>query len=106
MNHEHHALHATFLDLDITVVDDVSEYNIYDKRHNYLFFFISMPDLSGNIPAYLFYCSILFEFLKIAKCIFKFFNFAPKAKLKNDFILKNDESRSPSSNFIKTDKKA
>ena len=39
-----------------------------------------MSDLSGNIPAYVFYGSILSEFLRIAKCTLKFSDSVLKAK--------------------------
>ena len=48
---KHHGLHATFLDQDITVVDGIYEYKLYDKRDNYPFFIVRMPDLSGKIRA-------------------------------------------------------
>ena len=63
---EHHGLHATFFHLDIIVDDAICEYKHYDKRDNYPFVIDRMPDLSGNIPAYvLFYVSVLPEFLRI-----------------------------------------
>ena len=48
-------LNATFLDLDITDVDGIYEFKFCDKRDNYLFFIVRLPDLGGNIPAYVFY---------------------------------------------------
>ena len=52
LKYEHHGLHATILDLDVTI-HSIYKYN-YDKRVNYPFFIDHMPDLSGNIPAYVF----------------------------------------------------
>ena len=41
---------ATFLDQDIQVKDGMFVTKIYDKRDNFKFDIVSMPDLSGNIP--------------------------------------------------------
>ena len=73
-------LNATFLDLDITDVDGIYEFKFCDKRDNYLFFIVRLPDLGGNIPAYVFYDWIPSEFPRIAKCISKFSDFVPKGK--------------------------
>ena len=64
---DHHGLHATFLDLYITVVDGIYEYNLRDKRDSYPFFIFPVPDLSYNIPPYVFHDSILSEFLRMTK---------------------------------------
>ena len=48
-------LNATFLDLDVTDIDGIYEFKFCDKRDNYLFFIVRLPDLGGNIPAYVFY---------------------------------------------------
>ena len=42
LKYEHHGLHATILDLDVTI------HSIYKYNYDY------MPDLSGNISAYVF----------------------------------------------------
>ena len=76
---EHHGLHASFLDLDITVFDRIYEYKLYDKRANYAFF-ARMPDITGNIPAYVFYGLIISEFLRITKCKLKYSDSILKAK--------------------------
>ena len=75
---EHTGSHANFLDLDITIVDGVFEYKLYDKRDDYPFFIIRMPDLRGNIPSYIFYGSILSEVVRIARCTLKYIDFVPK----------------------------
>ena len=59
-----------------------------------------MPDLSGNITAYVFYGSILSEFLKIAKYTLNFF--VPKAK---QLFFQNKKSTSKSSNLTEADLK-
>ena len=39
-----------------------------------------MPDLSGNIPSFIFYGSIMSEFLRIARCTRQIEDFLPRAK--------------------------
>ena len=55
---EHHGMHATFLDLDIKISDGVFVYKLYDKRDDFPFFVVRMPDRSSNIPSYIFYGTI------------------------------------------------
>ena len=50
---ERHGLHTTFLDLDFTV-DGIYELKLHDKRDLCPFFVVFMPDLSSNIPEYVF----------------------------------------------------
>ena len=38
-----------------------------------------MPDLSGNLPSYVFYGSIMSEFLRIARCTLRIEDFIPRA---------------------------
>ena len=42
------------LDVDITIVAGIYKYKFYDKRDKYSFFIVCIPDLSGNISAYVF----------------------------------------------------
>ena len=65
---EHQGTHATFLDLDISLIDGKFIYKEYDKRDSYKFFIIRMPHINSNIPSTIFYGSILSEFLRIARC--------------------------------------
>ena len=39
-----------------------------------------MPDLSGNLPSFIFYGSIMSEFLRIARCTRLISDFLPRAK--------------------------
>ena len=50
---EHHELYASFVYLDITVIDGIYEYKLSDKRDNYSLFICRTQDLSGNILAYI-----------------------------------------------------
>ena len=70
---------ASFLDLDITVADNIYKLEHYEMRENYPFFISHVPDISGSIPACIFYRLILSEFLRISKSTLKFFKFVPKA---------------------------
>ena len=78
---EHQGLHATFLDLDIQIVDGIFVYKLFDKRDEFPFSIVRMPDLSGNLPAFIFYGSIMSEFLRIARCTRLIEDFIPRAKM-------------------------
>ena len=74
---EHQGLHATFLELDIQIVEDLFIYKLFDKRDEFPFSIVRMPDLSGNIPSFIFYGSIMSEFLRIARCTRLISDFLP-----------------------------
>ena len=76
---EHQGNHATFLDLDISVVNNIFVYKLFDKRDDFPFTIVRMPDLSGNIPSYVYYGSIMSEFLRIARCTLLLSDFIPRA---------------------------
>ena len=65
---EHLGNKATFLDLEIEVVDRRFLFKLYDKRDSFNFFIVRMPYLDSNIPPFIFYGSIFSEFLRIARC--------------------------------------
>ena len=76
---EHQGTHATFLDLDINILDGIFVYKLFDKRDGFPFFIVRMPDLSGNIPSHVFYGSIMSEFLRIARCTLLYSDFLSSA---------------------------
>ena len=76
---EHQGSHATFLDLDISIIDGIFVYKLYDKRDNFPFFIVRMPDLSGNIPSHVFCGSVMSEFLRIARSTLYYSDFLPSA---------------------------
>ena len=76
---EHQGNHATFLDLEISIVNNEFIYKLFDKRDDFPFSIVRMPDLSGNIPSYIFYGSIMSEFLRVARCTLLLSDFIPKA---------------------------
>ena len=77
---EHQGPHATFLDLDISLLNHKFIYKLFDKRDAFSFFIVRMPHLSSNIPSAVFYGSTLSEFLRIARCTLHLEDFIPKAK--------------------------
>ena len=77
---EHEGIHATFLELDILVKEDIFVYKLFDKRDDFPFSIVRMPDLTGNIPSSMYYGSIMSEFLRIARCTLLLSDFVPRAK--------------------------
>ena len=77
---EHEGDHATFLELDITIKDGIFVYKLFDKRDNFPFFIVRMPDLAGNIPSHVFYGSFMSEILRIARATLLYEDFISKAK--------------------------
>ena len=76
---EHVGNHATFLELDIEIIDNTFVYKLFDKRDAFPFSIVRMPDLRGNIPSHIFYGSIFSEFLRIARATLRYTDFLPKA---------------------------
>ena len=76
---EHEGSHATFMELDVTIVDEKFVYKLFDKRNEFPFFIVRMPDLTGNIPLHVFYGSVMSEFLRIARCTMLYEDFLPVA---------------------------
>ena len=78
---EHQGTKATFLDLHVQIIDRIYVYKLFDKRDDFPFSIVRMPDLSGNLPAFIFYGSIMSEFLRIARCTRLVEDFIPRAKM-------------------------
>jgi hypothetical protein len=76
---EHQGTHATFLDLDINVVENIFVYKLFDKRDEFPFSIIKMPDRSSNIPRFIFYGTIMSEFIRIARSTLLLNDFLPRA---------------------------
>ena len=76
---EHHGLHATFLDLDISIRENMFVYKLFDKRDKFPFHVVRMPHECSNIPSTIFYGSIFSEFLRIARCTLLFEDLIPRA---------------------------
>ena len=78
---EHSGNHATFLELDITIVDGLFVYKLFDNRNAFHFFIVKMPDVSGNIPFHFYipsYGSIMSEILRIARSTLHYGDFIPR----------------------------
>ena len=80
LKYEHTGNYAIFLELDISIVDGVFVYKLFDKRDAFPFFIVRMPDLGGNIPSHVFYGSVFSEFLRIARATLKYTDFVPRAQ--------------------------
>jgi len=65
---EDHGTHATFLDLDISIENNIFRYKLFDKRDAFPFFIVRMPHKDSNIPSVIFYSSIYSEVLRISRC--------------------------------------
>ena len=58
---EHHGSHASFLDLDITVENNIFRYKLFDKRDAFPFFIVRMPHADSNIPSCIFFMALSFQ---------------------------------------------
>ena len=61
-------LSASFLDIDITIVNDKFSLKLYDKRDDFGFSIVRMPYVSNNMPSTIFYSSFSSELLRVARC--------------------------------------
>ena len=59
--------YASFLDLDITIVNGSFEVCLYDKRDKFPFSVVRMPYASSNMPSMMVYSSVSAEILRIAR---------------------------------------
>ena len=75
------SLAATFLDLDIKVVDNSFVYQLYDKRDDYNFDIVRFPFLSSNMPSRMFYSTISAEILRICRASSEYGLFLGKCKI-------------------------
>ena len=91
---EHNGTHATFLELDISIVDGLFIYKLYDKPDDFPFHIIRMPDKNGNIPLHVFYGSIMSVFLRIARATLLFSDFLPRAKAIFERMIKQGGEKS------------
>ena len=89
---EHKGEHATFLEIDITIKDNIFVYKLFDKRDNFPFFIVRMPDLNGNIPSHVFYGSFLSEILRIARATLLYQDFVSKSRELIDRMLNQGAS--------------
>ena len=90
---EHNGNHATLLDLDITIVDGIFVYKLFDKRDDFPFFITRMPHLCSDIPSYIFYSSFFSEILRISGCTLLFDDFVLKARTLYDRMVSQGGNR-------------
>ena len=77
---EHSGSHASFLNLDITIIEDRFVYKLFDKRDDFPFAIVRMPHIDSNIPESIFYSALVGEFLRIARSTLLLDDFKSKAK--------------------------
>ena len=77
---EHSGGSASFLNLDITISDNIFIYKLFDKRDAFPFSIVRMPHMDSNIPESTFYSALVGEFLRIARSTLLFEDFVGKAK--------------------------
>ena len=71
---------ANFLDMNISIIHNKFDVKLYDKRDNFNFNIVRMPNKSSNIPARMFYNSISAESLRILHVSSTALNFATAIK--------------------------
>ena len=77
---EHSGLHASFLNLDITIREGKFVYKLFDKRDAFPFSIVRMPYTDSNIPDSIFYSALVGEFLRIARSTLMLADFLDKAR--------------------------
>ena len=77
---EHTGQHASFLNLDITMEENIFVYKLYDKRDAFPFTIVRMPEITSNIPQSIFYSAFVGEVLRIARSTLRLLDFLPRAK--------------------------
>ena len=85
---------SNYLDMSITMCNDKFEYELYDKRNDYDFQVISMPNLKSNIPvtaAYSVIYSQVLRYFKATSNIDKLY--VSLGKLKSKMIGQNFKSQ-------------
>lgn len=70
------SMNASFLDLDLSIVNSQFSLKLFDKRDAFPFNIVRMPYISSNIPSTIFFSTITSELLRIAIC----------STGKNDFV--------------------
>ena len=64
---QHQGDHATFLNLDITIMEATFICKLIDKKDSLPFSIVGIPHIESNIPQNIFYSAIKYEFLRIAR---------------------------------------
>ena len=72
---------ANFLDINIEIEEGRFTFKLFDKRDAFPFHIVRMPQYSSNIPKYIFYGSILAEFIRIARSTLRLKDFVEKTTI-------------------------
>ena len=92
---KHQRIHATFVELDIIIFEDgIFGYKLFDKGYEFPFSILRIPNLTGNITSFIFYGSIMSDYLIIACCTRQVENFIPLAKSLCDRMVGQGGSKS------------
>ena len=59
---------ASFLDLNLTIVNNIISTSIYDKRDDFNFQIVNFPDLSGDVPRAPSYGVYISQLTRYARC--------------------------------------
>jgi hypothetical protein len=98
---EHSGEHADFLNLDVSIVNNIFVYKLYDKRDAFPFLIVRMPNKCSNIPQSIFYSAFVGEFLRIARSTLRHADFVPKAKELIDRMRKQGADTRTSQRFLR-----
>ena len=103
---EHQGTHATFLDMEINIVDGIFVYKLFDKRDSFPFDIVRMPNLGGNIPQHIFYGSFMAEILRIGRATLYYLDFLTRVKQLYCRMAKQggNKEKAPTSHRENTDK--
>ena len=77
----HNNICASFLDLDIKIVNRKFVFSLYDKRDAFPFSIVRLPYCSSNMPSKIFYSSIAAEILRIGRTSSAVDDFTIKSKI-------------------------
>ena len=72
--------HASYLDMNIDIINHEIVTSIYDKRDDFPFKIVNFPDLSGNIPHDASYGVFIAQTLRYAKACSKYADFIQRTQ--------------------------
>ena len=95
--------HATFLDIDVSIVAGGFSTKLYDKRDAFPFQIVSFPDLSGNICSKVGYGTFTSQIIRIARACMHWQDFKERAqKLTNKLLQQHHSLTRLRTVFLKT----
>ena len=80
--------HASYLDLNIDVVNQELVTSLYDKRDDFPFKIVNFPDLSGNIPNAGSYGVFIAQTLRYARACVKYTDFIERTQILKHQLVK------------------